>query len=345
MSMDRNKSEFFIPDICAPQPTLFMILLMELLVLAYVLASSPLPQFDWELFAIASLFAQWLLMLSAWLLCRFRGSLSTLSLTMATICSLALVSLTTLLSSLFVQFYLPVIVGSTNNLWWTLRNVLIANMLAGASLRYFYLQQQLRQRDQWTMQARLESLRAKIRPHFLFNTLNSIASLIAERPAAAERAVEDLSELFRASLKESYSLTTVQDEILLTERYLEIEKLRLGERLSVAWEVDEAIRSAPMPLLLLQPLAENAIYHGIAQIPAGGRIEITIGGSFGILHLRICNPLPREPTETKGNRMALTNVEQRLKAIYGPGAKVHSSRSPSGLFCVELSYRPPETVN
>lgn len=332
-----EQADFFVPDLCAPQPTLMLILLMELLVLLYVLASSPLQQFNWDLFAIASLIAQWEMLLSMWLICRCRGLLGRLRLQLATVASLGLVSLAVALSAGFVQIYLADTLDIAKSPWWLLRNVLIANLLAGMLLRYFYLQQQLRLREQWALQARLDSLRARIRPHFLFNTLNSIASLITTRPEAAERAVEDLAELFRASLKENHGVTTVADEIQLTERYLGIEALRLGDRLRVSWDIDVEARKIPMPALVLQPLAENAIYHGIARIPAGGTIEIGIGVDSGTLVATLRNPLPQHTPEAEGHHMALANVEQRLLAIYGDGASVLTSR-PGGYFQVDIRY-------
>lgn len=334
--------DFFVPDICAAQPTLFLILVMELLVLVYVLASSPLAQFNWDLFAIASLLVQWQTLFSAWLICRCRQLLSRLSLPLATLATLGLVTLAVMLSAGFVQLLLNETLGVSRSPWWLLRNVLIANVLAGILLRYFYLQQQLRVRDQWALQARLDSLQARIRPHFLFNTLNSIASLIASRPEAAERAVEDLADLFRASLKENHGITTVSDEIQLTERYLAIEALRLGDRLQVAWGIDAAARDIPMPALVLQPLAENAVYHGIARIPAGGTIEIGIREQAGILTATIRNPLPRDASGAEGHHMALANVEQRLQAIYGLAASVRTSRS-EGHFQTEIRY-PAESA-
>jgi two-component system sensor histidine kinase AlgZ len=317
---------------------------MELLVLVYVMASSPLNQFNWDLFAIASLLAQWQMLFSAWLVCRCRGWLGRLSLPMATLASLALVTLATALSGGFVQVYLADLLGIAGGPRWVLRNILIANVLAATLLRYFYLQQQIRLREQWALQARLDSLQARIRPHFLFNTLNSIASLIASRPAAAEQAVEDLAELFRASLKEADGQTSVEDEVRLTRLYLDIESLRLGDRLEVDWDIDDDVMDAPMPSLIIQPLAENAVYHGISRLPTGGRIQIHIYRDAGKLVARLTNPLPAGEPEAGGNQMALANVEQRLQAIYGAEATVSTSRE-ARRFRVELSYPLVEIVN
>lgn len=339
----QDERDFFIPDICAPQPTLFLILLLELLVLVYVLASSPVRQFNWDLFAIASLLAQWQLLFSAWLLCRCRRWLGELSVALATLASLGLVSAAAALSGAFVQAYLADELGISSSPWWTARNVLIANVLAAILLRYFYLQQQVRLREHSALQDRLEALRARIRPHFLFNTLNSIASLIASRPEQAEQAVEDLAELFRASLKEGRFETTVGDEIELTRRYLGIEALRLGDRLGVNWDIDDHVLDTPMPSLVIQPLAENAVYHGIARLAEGGIITIAVGRKDEILVARVTNPIPPEAPGNGGHRMALANVEQRLQALYGPGAELETAVSGE-LFSVELRY-PIKNVN
>jgi two-component system sensor histidine kinase AlgZ len=214
---------------------------------------------------------------------------------------------------------------------------MVALVLTGILLRYFYLQQQLRLQEKLELLARLESLRARIRPHFLFNTLNSIASLIMSRPDAAEQAVEDLSELFRASLKEGQFPTTVADELRLCELYLGIEQLRLGERLKIDWQVDNGVRGESMPSVLLQPLVENAVYHGIARIPEGGTISVVVRREGEQLRISVENPLPESAETVEGNHMALANVGQRLQALYGSGASLVTTPG-NGQFRVELSY-------
>ena len=187
------------------------------------------------------------------------------------------------------------------------------------------------------MQARLDSLRTRIRPHFLFNTLNSIASLIMSRPQAAEQAVEDLAELFRASLKENHKTTVVRDEIHLTRLYLGIEELRLGERLEVQWHVDQNALDAPMPTLVLQPLVENAVYHGISRLPDGGCVDIQIARKGDQLTASVSNPVSGNSRTSAGNKMALPNVAQRLQAIYGADATLEVFPTEA-FFRVELRY-------
>jgi len=333
--------EFFIPDLCEPRPVFVMVLLAQLLVMVYTLASSDLPQYNWDLLANCSLFVQWVVLVSALLLCQSRKPFSRLSLPVSTVFSLCLIVAVTAATSLLALELFPRLAGETDKAWWTLRNLLIALVIGGIVLRYFYLQQQLRIQEKLELEARLDSLRARIRPHFLFNTLNSIASLIVSRPDSAEQAVEDLAELFRASLKESREGTTVADEVRLCELYLGIEQLRLGERLQVQWQVAKEARDAPMPSLILQPLVENAVYHGISRLPEGGLIRVSVNRRGSSILAVLDNPMPAGVVESAGNHMALANVEQRLLVTYGSSAGLKVIPG-EGTFTVELTYSPEQ---
>lgn len=335
--------EFFIPDLCEPRPVFVMVLLAQLLVLVYTLASSDLPLFNWDLLASCSLFVQWVVLVSALLLCWSRKPFSRLSLPLSTLFSLTLILIVTAASSLIALELFPRLSGATERVWWIVRNLLVALVIAGIVLRYFYLQQQLRIQEKLELQSRLDSLRSRIRPHFLFNTLNSIASLIMSRPESAEQAVEDLAELFRASLKENRGATTVADELRICELYLGIEQLRLGSRLQVEWQVQEDVREQVMPSLILQPLLENAVYHGIARLPEGGTIRISVDRQGSEVRALLENPVPAQASKSDGHHMALANVEQRLQATYGASASLQ--RFPGdGLFRVELRYAPEQAL-
>jgi two-component system sensor histidine kinase AlgZ len=211
---------------------------------------------------------------------------------------------------------------------WLARNVLVAVVLAAIVLRYCYLQRQLLWQQRAGLQARLSSLRSRMRPHFLFNALNSIASLIALRPAEAEAAIEDLADLLRASLREDRGLVPVSEELRLCERYLAIEALRLGDRLRVDWRVADAARGAVVPALLLQPLLENAINHGIARLPGGGTIRVVVDATDGELRLSVVNPVPATAAVSAGEGMALDNIRQRLAALYPGGHRFRAG--PAG---------------
>ncbi len=329
--------EFFIPDLCAPRSVFFMVLLVELMVLVYVLGTSGLPNFDWEKLSLSSLFVQWVVLLSASLVCALRGLISGRSLFLGSLCCLLVVLAVTALSSVAAWRLLPHFNSGSGEAWWLVRNLLVAAVLSGIMLRYFYLQQQLLIQKQLELQSRLDSLRARIRPHFLFNTLNSIASLIMSRPEAAERAVEDLAELLRVSLQEHKRPTLVADELRLCELYLAIEQLRLGDRLQLQWEVAPAALDTPMPSLILQPLVENAVYHGVSQLPQGGLIRVSVQQEANTLRALVENPVPEETKRTDGHQIALDNIRQRLSAQFGAQGELQILQT-GGLFRVEFSY-------
>ena len=160
--------------------------------------------------------------------------------------------------------------------------------------------------------ARLQALQARIRPHFLFNSLNAVLSLIRSDPKRAEAALEDLAELFRALMQDNRRLTTLADELALCRQYLNLEQLRLGERLHVDWDVQAMPGDALVPQLLLQPLVENAIYHGIEPGAGPGTVLIRISRDKDQVRLLLANPYYPEHQHRAGNHMALANIRERL---------------------------------
>lgn len=330
---DRSAA-FFIPDLCAARSVFVAVMLSELLVVIHVLARGSLATFDWDLLALGSLIVQWVVLLSVALLCGLRAPLNRLSLPLAALGSLAVVAVVTVASSYLGHRLFPLIAADP---WTLLRNALIATALAGIVLRYFYLQQRLLRQEQLELQARLDSLRDRMRPHFLFNTLNGIASLIASSPETAERAIEDLSELLRVSLQEASHNSSVENELRLCELYLGIEKLRLGERLRTEVDVQEDCRDKPMPALVLQPLVENAVYHGISRLAAGGTVRITVRCRDGCVYASVENPLPSGGSRSGGHRLALVNIRQRLDALFGSAGRLDVTPGEQH-FRVCLSY-------
>ncbi len=160
--------------------------------------------------------------------------------------------------------------------------------------------------------ARLQALQARIRPHFLFNSLNAVLSLMRGDPKRAEEALEDLAELFRALMQDNRHLTTLADELALCRQYLNLEQLRLGERLQIDWDVETMPGDALVPQLLLQPLVENAVYHGIEPGAAPGTVLIRISRDKDQVRLLLANPYHPEHQHRAGNRMALDNIRERL---------------------------------
>ncbi len=329
----------FIPDLCRPQALLLLVLVTELLALMLVVATSGLRPFDWEALGLVSFQMQCVAILSAALLCALRLRLNRWADRLAgSVCYLLILAVSAV-TSLAGQWLLQGFWQWLTPDWWLLgRDLLITAIIAGVALRYLYLQQQLHNQQQAELRARVQALQSRIRPHFLFNSLNSIASLIAIDSNTAERLVEDLAELFRASLAEP-ALVPLEDELALCRHYMDIEQLRLGERLQVDWQLALGETPVTMPSLLLQPLLENAVFHGIEPRPEGGRVEISIRVEAGWLTAIIRNPAPPPgaPGKSGGNRMALDNIRHRLAAIYGPSARLSSSRE-GAIFTTEISY-------
>ncbi len=168
--------------------------------------------------------------------------------------------------------------------------------------------------------ARLEELQQRIRPHFLFNTLNSAIALVREEPAKAEAMLEDLSELFRSALADPDESVTLGDEIALAQRYLAIEQIRFGERLRVRWAIDPAANDARLPKLLLQPLVENAVKHGVEPSPQGAKLRIRTERRGSKVVIEVVNSLPpllwADQPLPRGHGIALANVRDRLRLLH-----------------------------
>jgi two-component system sensor histidine kinase AlgZ len=166
--------------------------------------------------------------------------------------------------------------------------------------------------------AKLAELQSRIRPHFLFNTLNSAIALVRQEPARAESLLEDLSDLFRAALAEHGESVTLAQEIELAKNYLSIEQVRFGERLQVQWQLDPAANTAKLPPLLLQPLVENAVRHGVEPSPKGASIVISTKREGSKVMVMISNTLPLETSasSTAGSGIALKNVRDRLSLLH-----------------------------
>ena len=171
-------------------------------------------------------------------------------------------------------------------------------------------------------EARLQALQARIRPHFLFNSLNAVLSLVRSDPRRAERALENMADLFRALMRNASQLAPLEDEVALTRAYLELEQLRMGDRLRVAWHIDDMPAEALVPTLVIQPLVENAVYHGIEPLPYGGEISLNIYRSGDKVHIVVRNPVAADGSPHKGNRIALDNIRERLQLHFDLDAQL-----------------------
>jgi two-component system sensor histidine kinase AlgZ len=188
--------------------------------------------------------------------------------------------------------------------------MLTATFVTVLVLGYFHLR--FRAFAPALVEARLTALQARIRPHFLFNTLNTVLSLIRYDPKRAEQTLQDLSDLFRVAMSDTGKLVRLDSEIALAQQYMAIEGLRLGSRLSVSWHVENAPVDAGVPPLILQPLLENAVYHGVEPLE-GGEVNVNAYLSRGQVHIVVRNPvaIPKHPPQG-GHRIALDNIRERL---------------------------------
>jgi two-component system sensor histidine kinase AlgZ len=172
-------------------------------------------------------------------------------------------------------------------------------------------------------EARIQALQARIRPHFLYNSINAVLGLIRSEPRRAEQALEDMADLFRVLMADNRTLAPLGDEIALAKQYLEIESIRLGERLRVAWRTDGVPANALVPPLVLQPLIENAVYHGIEPSEAGGEIAVEARKAGDSLVLTLTNPYAGT-SKHAGNKMAIANIRERLQLHFDAEADMNS---------------------
>jgi len=203
-----------------------------------------------------------------------------------------------------------------------LRHAIFALFLSAMLLGYFNLR--ARALSPAIAEARLQALQARIRPHFLFNSLNAVLSLVRTEPRRAETALEDLAELFRVLMKDNRQLTPLADEVELCRQYLDLEKVRLGDRLNVEWHVENMPRDALVPPLVLQPLLENAVYHGIEPSSGTGVIAVNIFLRRGEVHAILRNPYKLTGGHHGGNKMAMDNIRERLALHFDAEATLES---------------------
>lgn len=331
---ERSRGDF-LPDLCSVQSVFLLILIGELLAFAIVIVDHGLFNFDWLSLGTVSFLVQWVVLSSAAIICRLRPWFKHQNGFIAGAVSFSIVLFFT---AFFTSFGHWVETQERVTAEILFGNLIVAAILAGSMLRYFYLQQALQNRKQVELQARIQALQSRIRPHFLFNSMNSIASLIDIDPKAAEKMVVDLSQLFRSSLKEP-GLIPITDEIALCETFISIEKARLGPRLTIAWDIDLQNKTPLIPSLLIQPLIENAIYHGIQPLPKGGTVNISIRVVEQEVVVCISNPLSTNTVDAKlhkGNGVALDNIQHRLDAYYGKEAKIKITTSEH--YVIQIQY-------
>ncbi|OGT75996.1 MAG: hypothetical protein A3I78_06890 [Gammaproteobacteria bacterium RIFCSPLOWO2_02_FULL_56_15] len=312
----------FLPDFCGTRMVFVVVIAAELLAVALSLARLPAEDNPLIDLALNSLFIQWGALGCTAVLCLSRQWLNGLRDQPAASLAYLLCLLTCLLISetawLVFRNWLGLVgIFPDTHVIFLLQSMGISAIAAALGLRYFYVQHQLRLRIKSEAEARYQALQSRIRPHFLFNCMNTIASLVRRDPILAEQAIEDLSDLFRAALADGRQYCTLQDEIDLCKRYLNIEKQRLGNRLTVVWDMDSLPGDLRLPVLCLQPLIENAIYHGIETLPNGGQIEIRGERRKWFVSITVENPLHETGSRpAPGNQLAQDNIRQRLASLH-----------------------------
>ncbi|WP_157729760.1 sensor histidine kinase [Bacterioplanes sanyensis] len=314
---------FFLPDLCNTRAVILLLGVTEALVLALTLVETGLEHFSLQRFSLVSFFALWVALLSVALLCQLRRLMARRSVALASTAAMLVTQLVTLVVSLGSEWFWPLNQSPTDWLW-VLRNQLIAAIFAAMALRYFYVQSQWRQQAQAELRSRLAVLQANIRPHFFFNTLNTVASLIVVDPDKAEQMLVDLARLFRAVLKADDRLVPLATELQLGRGYLDIEQVRLGERMKLYWPEHDELPDIQVPQLLLQPLLENAVYHGVQPRRQGGEIRVTVHSRTDSCRIVIDNSCPEKPVASEGNRMAQNNIRARLQAVYDGEAQLQA---------------------
>jgi two-component system sensor histidine kinase AlgZ len=320
--------QLYLPNFCSASAVLVIVLICELTALLLALARNSGALSFWADLGLTSVFLLWVALCGAGLLCALRRYLNSKTVAAGSIMVLALtISLVVIISC--AAWYVASLDGRTTFSLWTflLRNAGITFLVTALALRYFYVTHLWRLNVELQARARVHALQARIRPHFLFNSMNTIAALTRSNPARAEEAVQDLADLFRANLNEKRNEIRLSEEIDVARTYQRMEQLRLGDRLSVDWNVDSLPPNALVPGLMLQPLLENAIYHGVEPRPDGGMVKVTGEFARGMITVVVRNPLPAANlTMRDGNRLALANIKERLDLMYGERATVKAGR-------------------
>lgn len=232
-----------------------------------------------------------------------------------------------------VTYWFGGIVSNNMDIGVVARYWVLSLAITGALLAYFNLRS--RALSPAFTEARLQALQSRIRPHFLFNCINAVLSLIRTDPKRAEHALEDMADLFRVLMADNRQLSPLQKEVELCRQYLQLEQLRLGERLKVEWHIDNLPSDALIPPLVLQPLLENAVYHGIEPIVDTGIININIYKSRDEVHMVLRNPYQSEGKHHSGNKMALNNIRERLALHFDAESRLESKVS-NGVYQVHI---------
>jgi two-component system sensor histidine kinase AlgZ len=296
-----------------------------------------MKEFSLVWLGVVSLYAQGLALVTALGVCISRAWLGRLSVRGAWIGSwivAVIVALAFSYSAGIVGTVLGLGPGRHDFAVFVLQSVLAVALVGIALLRYLFIRGQWRAQVLAQSEARVQALQARIRPHFLFNSLNTIASLIPEEPANAEQAIEDLADIFRGSMRRADTLISLSEELELARQYLQMEQRRLGDRLRLSWRVSDLPEGASVLPLMLQPLLENAVAHGIQPRADGGELKVYGRAEKDNIVITIANPVAPGALENPGHGMALANIRERMELAFGPAASLVTHKNEEQFFAV-----------
>ncbi len=338
-----EKSEF-LPNFCTGEVVFNVVVVAEMLaiVINLIIPRNFLSATILQDLLLISLFIQWVALAGTAALCYTRKYLNRLPNLRALVMAYLLLLLITFLVSECAVWLLWALgrLPTARPAWYAdfhIINLTISAIINGLLLRLFLAKHELTQRTLGEARAKLQALQSRIRPHFVFNSMNIIASLIRSAPEKAETAIEDMADLFRMMLSQDEMLVPVKNEIDVAKKYLALEGLRLDNRLVVNWDIGKFPRKSVMPVLTLQPLLENAIRYGIEELPAGGVVDVRLWEENDHIHIRVANPIPKiRPKQTKSTPgQSLGNIRQRFQSHYGEQASLTSAED-DGLFTVTV---------
>ena len=319
-SINQNSVTIALPNFCNLGVMLRTLILVNLMCVGGALAKSNNMGQVWHEVLSDSVILQPALLGSLGILCALRPLMAKLNYR----ASLVLVLLLELLIvTAMITFFQPLL--SNDEAGSPLRYWLICLMMTAAVLLYFDMRN--RALSPAITEARLQALQARIRPHFLFNSINAVLSLVRKQPQRAEKALEDMAELFRVLMADNKQLTRLEDEVRLCRQYLDLEQLRLGDRLQIAWHIDKMPGDAMVPPLILQPLLENAVYHGIEPLSQPGEINLNIYRNRDQVMIVLRNPYSQDGTHHSGNKMAMGNIRERLALHFDAEASLKTQVS------------------
>ena len=335
MSLATTKKLGYLPDLCSFRTLLSVMVAAEVLAVILALAGSSVTYTDSFIkLGFTSLFVQWTVLSSALFMCltsKFLKKQNVLHLTISLTVIVAIFTISASVLTVMADSYQKTGMVSFWDTPFVARNVFIGVVVTLLVLRYLYIQNIHSERVKADSGAKYDALQSRMRPHFLFNSLNTISQLIHQDPKDAEDALLDLADIFRTTL-DTRNRITLKEELDVTLRYLRMEGLRLGKkRLNIVWDMDRNTLPFNMliPPLLLQPLVENAIYHGVQPRKEGGTLGISLYDAGNHLEVVVTNPIPPEGTNShqKGNHIAQENLKNRLQLAYGARANISIKKS------------------